>query len=89
MAPVKLSPDEAHQRLQEIESAVQDVGTRQQDMRLRAEEMVQSSWHGGKARAFGEAMQTHDQDLTAINQKLNELVEQARQKVGQIDAEAS
>lgn len=89
MGPVALSPDQARQTLQNIEDQVHQVQNLQQDMRLRAEEMVQSSWHGGQAKRFGEAMQAHDQDLTAVNQELSHVVQEARHKAQQIEQQSS
>ncbi|BDB43699.1 MULTISPECIES: WXG100 family type VII secretion target [Mycobacterium] len=86
---VALSPEEAARTLQNIEEMVAQIKRRQTDMRLRAEEMVQSSWHGGQARRFGEAMQAHDSDLTAVNNDLDNVVQEARQKANQIEQQAS
>ena len=83
---VGLDPDQARQTLHNIEDQVHQVKSLQQDMRLRAEEMIQSSWHGGQAKAFGEAMMQHDGDLTSINDDLTHVVEEARSKAAQIEA---
>ncbi|WP_155769434.1 WXG100 family type VII secretion target [Mycobacterium asiaticum] len=85
---VALSPEEAKQVLRNIEEQVRQVKNRQADMRLRAEEMVHSSWHGGQAKRFGEAMQSHDSDLTAVGNELDHVVTEAQHKVDQITAQA-
>ncbi|OBJ52944.1 hypothetical protein A9W95_19400 [Mycobacterium sp. 1423905.2] len=88
MGQVALSPEQAQQTLSNIEEQVRQVKSRQQDMRLRAEEMIQSSWHGGQARRFGEAMQAHDEDLTAVSNELDHVVAEARDKAKQIEQQA-
>jgi uncharacterized protein YukE len=85
---VALSPEQAQQTLKNIEEQVRQVKSRQADMRLRAEEMVNSSWHGGQAKRFGEAMQAHDEDLTAVGNELDHIVSEAQHKANQITQQA-
>lgn len=85
---VALSPEQAQQTLKNIEEMVRQVKQRQADMRLRAEEMVNSSWHGGQAKRFGEAMQMHDEDLTAVGNELDHITVEAQDKANQITQQA-
>lgn len=85
---VRLSPQEAQQVLKNIEEQVRQVKQRQTDMRMRADEMVNSSWLGGQAKRFGEAMQAHDEDLTAVGNELDHVVSEAQNKVNQIAVQA-
>ena len=70
--------------MENIREMVSHIQQRQKDMDLRAEEMVASSWHGGQAKRFGEAMQVHSQDLTDVSNMLHDVVNQAQDKANSI-----
>jgi uncharacterized protein YukE len=78
MSTFRMTHQQVMACLSQAEEALQGGQKSLNDIQDCATQMVGSSWQGGRAGQFGQQMQQHHEDLTAVYNRVAQLHEAAR-----------
>ncbi|OBG99294.1 WXG100 family type VII secretion target [Mycobacterium sp. E3247] len=70
-----LTPQEAEAKIAQVDQAMQNARALANNILDRTQTMTASSWLGHKAQSFGNTMQNHHEDFTAVINALNQVAE--------------
>ncbi|MCP9271547.1 WXG100 family type VII secretion target [Mycolicibacterium arenosum] len=70
-----LTPEEAQAKITQVDEAMSSARLLGQSMQDRTLEMTSSSWQGDQATRFAQRMQAHNEDFTAIINRLTQVAE--------------
>lgn len=81
---VYLTPEQAHNKLNEIEQGRQQAVKALNNIQDLQTDMLSSAWQGDSAAHYGKMSETQHGDITQIITQLNAIVETATHHIGGI-----